>query len=138
MYRQYLPEFARDRPFHEQSPSDDRRIQRLRRRLESLRKRLTLFGAARVLMSYRGRRGTIHFDDFEMWTEDGKICNSDVKAFDRVLRIHFSKLLQIRNPEWERGLGGSGEFSWDLSINRLRHTHDTNVLEFYSTNYEGL
>ena len=106
MYGQHLPDFARDRPFHEQQTSDDRRIQRLRRRIQSLRKRLMLSGVARVLMSYRGRLGTIRFDDFEFWSADGTSFNFDFKKFNALLRPHFDKLIQIRHPEWEENLGG--------------------------------
>jgi hypothetical protein len=71
-------------------------------------------------------------------TMSGSSRAPELTAFHAELRIRFSELLELRNPAWEMELGGSGDILWNLSSNRLRHTHDTNVLEHFSTTYEGL
>ena len=89
-------------------------------------------------MSYQGCEGAVDFNDVEVWNDDRQLTSAELTAFHAELRVRFSELLQLRNPDWEMELGGSGEIMWDLSCNRMRHTHDTNVLEYFSTTYEGL
>lgn len=117
---------------------DKRRINLLRKHLKTLRKSLRASGVAEILMSYQGSQGAVDFNDFELWNDGQQLMAPEMTAFYSELRVRFSELLQLRNPAWEAELGGSGEILWDLSDNRLRHTHDTNVLEFFSTTYEGL
>ena len=117
---------------------DDCRIKALRKYLKPLRKNLLASGVAEILMSYQGRDGNVDFNDFELWNDERQLTAPELTAFHAELRIRFSELLELRNPAWEMELGGSGDILWNLSSNRLRHTHDTHVLEYLSTTYEGL
>jgi hypothetical protein len=121
-----------------QKTSDDGRIKSLRKHLKPLRKNLRASGADEIVMSYQGCDGIVDFNDFELWSNRRRLTAPELTAFHAELRVLFGELLQLRNPAWETDLGGSGEILWDLSSNRLRHTHDTNVLEYLSTMYEGL
>ena len=118
--------------------SGNRRLKLLRKHLKPLRRSLLASGAVKILMSYEGCDGIVDFNEVEAWSNDWQLTNAELTTFHAELRVRFSELLQLRSPAWEMELGGSGEIMWDLSRNRLRHTHDTNVLEYFSITYEGL
>ncbi|HMN44684.1 MAG TPA: hypothetical protein PKE27_08935 [Povalibacter sp.] len=115
-------------------------LERVRNSLPVIASRLLAAGVVSVDVIYDGCGDSGQIERLTAFdAEQQPIDLEHVAGVDeQALMDLFYDLTQVRHPGWENNDGGCGEFHWTVTTHSLQHMHSDRIMDFDTTEHEGL
>ena len=116
------------------------KLANVRRQLPRVLTQLKNVGAVAAHISYDGCGDSGQIEDVTFADAEGKAVDPYGRidfTEDQIMDL-FYDLLEVRYAGWENNDGAYGDFEWNLTDDKLLHTHNARFTDCDTTEVEGL